>query len=393
MRILHVLRAPVGGLFRHVLDLSAEQARRGHDVGLVVADTADELTSRRLVAAEPNLTLGIERLAIPRGIGSTDIQAALAVRRRVQALGVDVVHGHGAKGGAYARLAGLKVRVSGRPVRVVYTPHGGTLNFDPKSVEGRVYHAMERVLDAATSGIVFESAFAAATFQSVIGAGRAPRRVVHNGLRPSDFEPRRLAPDAADLLFVGELRFLKGVDVLLGAIHDLTLQGRPVSAVIVGSGPDRAVFEATAATLGLADRVRFTGAMPAADAFGLGRILIVPSRKESLPYIVLEAAAAGVPLIATNVGGIPEIVDGSDTTLVPADDAAALARAVAVLLDDPELAAARARRLYGAVHDRFTVGRMADDIASFYDDLAEPMPRGGASGVPKTDAFVAGPPR
>ena len=108
----------------------------------------------------------------------------------------------------------------------------------------------------------------------------------------------------------------KGVDVLLRALAEVA-RARPVHAVIVGSGPDREVFVKLAEELGLERIVTFTGAMPAALAFRRGRAIVVPSRAESLPYIVLEAAAAAMPLIATEAGGIPEIVEGSDTKLLP----------------------------------------------------------------------------
>ena len=84
-------------------------------------------------------------------------------------------------------------------------------------------------------------------------------------------------------------------------------EGRHLRADIVGDGPDRQRFETQAADLGLGGAVSFTGAMPARTAFARGRLLVVPSRAESLPYVVLEAAAAGMPMIATRVGGIPEI--------------------------------------------------------------------------------------
>src|SRR5258708_24803173 len=85
------------------------------------------------------------------------------------------------------------------------------------------------------------------------------------------------------------------------------MEGRKVTATIVGNGPDRAQFEREVAKHGLGEQVQFVGAKPARQAFSLGRLLIVPSRAEALPYIVLEAAAAGGPMIATQVGGIPEI--------------------------------------------------------------------------------------
>lgn len=106
--------------------------------------------------------------------------------------------------------------------------------------------------------------------------------------------------------------------------------------------------------------------MPAAQAFPLGRVLAMPSRAESFPYIVLEAAAASIPLVATSVGGIPEIVVGTDTALVPPDDIEALRSALQAALDDPAAATARALRLQASIADRFTVERMASGILDFY---------------------------
>ena len=98
----------------------------------------------------------------------------------------------------------------------------------------------------------------------------------------------------------------------------------------------------------------------------------MPSRAESFPYIVLEAAAAGIPLIATSVGGIPEIVEGSDTELVAPENIAALASAVAAVLADPAGALNRAARLKASVASRFTVERMSSAIVTFYSD-ARPL--------------------
>ena len=135
---------------------------------------------------------------------------------------------------------------------------------------------------------------------------------------------------------------------------------RPVSAVIVGAGPDREAFERLAEELQLTGAVTFPGPLPAAQAFPRGRAIVVPSRAESLPFIVMEAAAAQLPLIATDVGGIPEIVAGSDTPLLPAGDVQALARALQAFLDDPGTAKARALRLQQTVQKRFAIGCYAD---------------------------------
>ena len=106
--------------------------------------------------------------------------------------------------------------------------------------------------------------------------------------------------------------------------------------------------------------------MPAREAFRLGRTLVVPSRAESLPYIVLEAAAAGLPLLATDVGGIPEIVAGTDTALLPPGDVDALAHAMMGVLDNPVAARSRAERLRETVAERFTIEAMTDGVLDLY---------------------------
>jgi len=118
--------------------------------------------------------------------------------------------------------------------------------------------------------------------------------------------------------------------------------------------------------LGLADKVVFAGAQPARTAFARGRCVVVPSRAESLPYVVLEAAAAQMPLIATNVGGIPEIMAGTDVPLIPPDNAEALAAQLRAFLVNPQPFLARARVLQAHVAQRFTVDAMTRAIVSFY---------------------------
>ena len=327
-RVLHCLRAPVGGLFRHVCDLSLEQARRGHAVSVVCdAATADALTEDRLERLAPHLALGLLRVPMSRELGMRDVTALRAVKERPLKFDFDVIHGHGAKGGAYSRLVARAMKRAGEPVVSCYTPHGGSLHYHPSTATGRIYMGLERQLARYTDAIVFESNYAAARYSAQVGVPACATRVIPNGLAPEEFVQAEPAPGAADFLFVGELRHLKGVDVLLRALAQVRAR-RTVSAVIVGAGPDAAKYTREAAKYGLEGVVTFKGPTPAREAFRLGRTLVVPSRAESLPYIVLEAAAAGLPLLASDVGGIPEIVAGTDTDLLPPGDADALAHAM-----------------------------------------------------------------
>jgi len=371
MKIVHVLRAPVGGLFRHVRDLSREQAARGHEVGAVCdISSCDSLTERRLSQLAPVLSLGLERVAMARDIDLRDFTATRATSRIAERMGADVVHGHGAKGGAYARLAAAGLKRGRNPVVAVYTPHGGSLHYAPSSLKGRVFMGLERYLARATDGIVFESAYAAKLYAGHV-APPVPlkTRIIPNGIAEEEFEPILPDTDAADFLFVGELRRLKGVDLLIEALAMLDSPFKE-RAVIVGEGPDQERFRAQAAALGLSDRIRFAGAIPAREAFKLGRTLIMPSRAESLPYIVLEAAAAGLPMIATDVGGVSEIVAGTQVQLVPSEDVVALANAMQRHLAARDETLAVAADLRSAVARRFTVGAMATSTLDFYSELA-----------------------
>ncbi len=362
LNILHVFRAPVGGLFRHVIDLARGQAARGHRVGLI-ADSSTGGANAEKVLAEitPELALGLTRIPMRRHIGLGDLMAAFHAGRRIAAVKADVIHGHGAKGAAYGRLA----MAPAGTIRA-YTPHGGSLWFDRSTLAGCIYLGLEHALRSRTDLLLCESAFSAETFRRKIGEPSGLVRVVHNGVSEAEFAEAPLAPDATDLLFIGELRDLKGIDVLLDAMAQLQRAGRKLTATLVGDGPDRAALIERAARNGLAERARFPGAMPARKAFALGRALVVPSRAESLPYIVLEAAAAQKPLISTSVGGIPEIYGPMSGTLVPAGNVEALARAIAETIDHPDRAADRAQQLRTRVAASFSIDVMVDGVLSAY---------------------------
>jgi glycosyltransferase involved in cell wall biosynthesis len=288
------------------------------------------------------------------------------VARRVNAT---VLHGHGAKGGAYARIARRALRREGRAVTSFYTPHGGSLNYKPGSMESRVFCGLEQIFDAWTDGLVFESAYAKVKYGQLVGFKNAPSRVIPNGLRPSDFFEPAHGPETADFVFLGELRPVKGIGLFLQALANLQPQTKS-RAVIVGSGPLDGELKAQAASLGLADHVRFTGALPAPDAFALGRCFVVPSLAESFPYVVLEAAAAGLPLISTDVGGIPEIVAGTDTPLIAAGAVEPLEAAMRAVLAQPDTARLRAVHLKANVAQKFTVAGMTRSVIEFYEDRA-----------------------
>ena len=364
LSVLQVMRAPVGGLFRHVADLTRGLAARGHRVGLVVDSLAsDARTESTLEDLSQCTALGIHRVPIPRVLGLADIRATRTIRKLAHEHGVAVLHGHGAKGGFHARMARI-----GHPERkAVYTPHGGVLHFSPSSVSGRAFHTLEKLLAPLTDTVIFESRFAQKSYCELIGQPKCRQVIVHNGVTEDEFRPVDLQDGAADFVFVGELRHLKGYDLLLEALAPLTRpDGTPATLVLVGDGPDRTHVHEMIRNLGLSGRVELPGARPARDMFARGRCVVVPSRAESLPYIVIEAAAAGKPVIASRVGGISEIFGPTADRLVPPEDVGALRRAMQAFLASPDQEREQTLLRRQHVSGHLSVEQMVSAVESVY---------------------------
>jgi glycosyltransferase involved in cell wall biosynthesis len=152
------------------------------------------------------------------------------------------VHGHGAKGGAYARLAASRL---GANLSILHTAACFTTSW--ASAQGFAFLTAEKLLLRKTSGLVFVCDYERKAFDGKVGLGQHSQYVVaHNGLWDEEFQPVALEPDCTDILFVGELRALKGVDELLDALAILN-RDMPVRATITGAGPDdAALFQARA---------------------------------------------------------------------------------------------------------------------------------------------------
>ncbi|ADZ70360.1 glycosyltransferase family 4 protein [Polymorphum gilvum] len=371
LRIVHCVRSPIGGIFRHIHDLAIAQSQAGHAVGVICdSSSGSDFDNAFVDRLRPHLALGVARFPMQRSLALQDLAAAFRLYRYVKDLKPDIVHGHGAKGGAYMRAIGTLLRLQGRDVTRIYCPHGGSLHYDPNRLEGRVYHALERLQAHFTDGLIFVSDYEYAAYETKVGHPRIPARVVYNGLQPSEFMPVQPDEDARDFLYIGMLRDLKGPDLFIEALYNLRLRtGQAPSAHIVGEGPDRAKYEQKVKDLGLTGAVTFHGALPARQAFRMGRCVVVPSRAEAMPYIVLETVAAQVPLIATRVGGIPEIFGRYASRLVEAGDVDKLTAAMEGALADPQAMRSFAKSLRTCLAETFSVDLMSDRITALYRQL------------------------
>ena len=362
LRIVHVLRGVQGGSFRHLLDLAREQARRGHRVGLVCADGVGGLaTDEALRGMRPHCELGVHRLPMARTLGYSDLGAIRSCGRVLRRARPDIVHGHGAKGAVFARLLARRAGA-----KAVYTPHGGSLHYSWDSPSGALFLTVERALMSRTDGLIFVSDYSRSSYEEKVGHPTCPHRVIHNGLLDEEFIPVPRGSEVYDFAFIGEIRTLKGVDVLLDAVAELTAS-RETSVLIVGSGPDEERVRARVGDLGLSRTVTLSPAIhPARDAFALARCVVIPSLAESLPYIVLEVLASRVPLLVTRVGGIPEIFGEYADSLLPPGDASSLAGAMHEFLEDPGPVTERAALLHEHVTLHGRVPQMVDATLELY---------------------------
>jgi glycosyltransferase involved in cell wall biosynthesis len=364
LRILHATRAPVGGIFRHILDLANGQADRGHHVGIIADSlTGGERAETVLKEIAPRLKLGVHRLAIHREPHPADFLVWTNFMRLIKRLKPDVLHGHGAKAGAFVRM-----RPGSRETIRVYTPHGGSLHYPLNTVKGAMYARLERALMNSTELFLFESAFARDTYQRTIGIPRGLVRCVFNGVTANEFDPVAKAEDATDVVYVGEFRRIKGADLLIDAVARLRADGKPVTLTLAGDGEELRHLKAQIERLGLGEAVRFIGHVKAHYGFSKGRLLVVPSRGDSMPYVVIEAAAAGIPMVAANVGGIPEIFAEHRDALFAPNIVAAMADAIEIAMEDPEAALARAKSLRERIFLHFSQKAMVEGVLAGYRD-------------------------
>lgn len=369
LRILHCFRSPVGGIFRHVKDLIHQQVKWGHSVGVICDNnTGGPFEEALLSDLEPCLELGLYRIPMDRSVGPQDLLVMKKLYGQIRDIDADVLHSHGAKGGVYARFIGtLLRRGSKRPARL-YCPHGGSIHYDHKTLAGRFYFGAERILERFTDRLIFVSRYEQDTYFDKVGQSACPYSLARNGLKPEEFVPVKTHEAATDFLYIGMMRDLKGVDLLLDAFPIVAKRlSRPISATMVGDGPDLARYKQVASKFGDDVNITFHDPMPARQAFELGHTVIVPSRAESMPYVVLEALAAKRPILATRVGGIPEIFAESAGALIGPDNLDQLSTALAGHLSGTRKAP-DFDLLHAQIKDRFSVETMTDSITQAYQD-------------------------
>jgi len=377
-----IARLNMGGPALHVAYLASGLREHGYDTTLVAGSLARGEDSMEFVADE--LGVKVERLpGLRRDISPIrDVFAVFRLAQLIRRERPTILHTHTAKAGAVGRLAAL-VSGDARPPIVVHTFHGHVLRgyFGPLRTLG--FRLLERWLARGTDALV---AVSPEVRDDLVRLGVAPREkftVVRLGIeleerlgggRNGRDETRRvlgIAPERFTVGWIGRMTGVKRTGDVLLAFKELRERGVDALLCMVGDGPEREQVEQRAHDLGIMRDTLFLGYQEdVAPYYSAFDAMILPSGNEGTPVSAMESLAAGRPVVATRVGGVPDVVrDGEDGFLVELGDVPELASALARLADDPELRTRMGEAGRARVLSRYAVQRLVDDVDRLYRSL------------------------
>lgn len=380
-RVLRVIaRLNVGGPALHVSYLTEGLASRGYETTLAAGEISEGEGSMAFVAERR----GIEVMSIPglqREVSPlADARVVRELAELIRRLRPHVLHTHTAKAGAVGRTA-ARVVGSDRPPVVVHTFHGHTLRGYFGATKERAYRKIERALARETDALIavspevrdelVEIGVAPATRFVVIRLGIELTERMEGAERGGALRASLGLADRFTVGWVGRMTSVKQAPDVLRTVRRLHDRGVDAGLVMVGDGPDRSELEALASELGIAEATRFVGFQddvgPWYHAFDA---LLLPSRSEGTPVTAIETLAAGRPVVATRVGGVPDVVqDGVDGFLVAVGDVEGATAHLAQLADDPELRARMGAAGQERTLRRYRVERLVEDVDRLYRSL------------------------
>ncbi|MFT4002091.1 MAG: glycosyltransferase family 4 protein [Rhizobium sp.] len=371
LSLLQVLEPSGGGSGRHFLDLCRAMQNRGHSVTAIYSPVRAEPA---FVAELEGLGLdNVISLAMRRAPGPWDLTAWRHLRKIASVHGpFDLIHGHSSKAGALTRL-----RLPGRHVPVLYTPHAFRTMDPTLGARGRlIYGGIERFLGTWLTDRLVCVSQDEYNHALSLGIPEARLRVVVNGVNAPPASQRAairkrygIPADALLFGFVGRMTRQKAPERLVDAFARIAAELPHAYLLMIGIGELADIVKDMIKKAGLEGRAHLDGSVPGVTAIDAFDVVVMPSRYEAMSYVMLEAAAAGKPLVLSDVGGARTVLEhGKNGYIVPnSDDPEALAAAMASLADPALLAnftaEARGRK------DGYTLAGMADATERIYHEL------------------------
>ena len=388
VRVLRVIaRLNMGGPALHVAYLTDGLKKRGYETTLVAGSLARGEDSMAFVADARGVSvIRIDELG--REISPLrDLVATFRLARLIRRERPQILHTHTAKAGTVGRVAAL-LAGSRRPPIVVHTFHGHVLRGYFGPLRSLFFRLLERWLAAQTTALI---AVSPQVRDDLVALGIAPRErfaVIRLGIELDE----RVAPDQNGRVesrrylgipdgrfavgWIGRMTAVKRTDDVLVAFKSLRESGVDATLCMVGDGPDRAGLEQRAHDLGIVRDTLFLGYQEdVAPFYAAFDALVLPSSNEGTPVSVIEALGAGRPVVATRVGGIPDVVrDGEEGFLVEPGATDELAERLGQLARDPALRERMGKQGRDRVLPRYAVERLVDDIDRLYRSLLEADP-------------------
>jgi glycosyltransferase involved in cell wall biosynthesis len=369
MRVAYVVTRSdaVGGASIHVRDMAREMRARSHEVLVLLGGEG--------VVSEQLKTGGIPYRALRhlrRPVHPvTDYRAFLELRSELAGWRPDVVSAHTAKAGWMARAA---CRSIGLPV--LYTPHGWIVGGRLGHLPGRVYGWAEKLASCWSDAIVCVCEYER---RLALSRGIAPPgllHVIHNGVHEIPDELRaRPGVHPPRIACIARFEPPKDHNTIIMALAQVRTADWQLE--LIGDGPLEAGIRRTVERLGLSDRVSFSGYHPdPALALSRAQLFVLSSRSEGLPRSVLEAMRAGLPVIASDVGGVGEaVLDGVNGRLVPPGSVPALADALQNLIADRFARERFGAMAYHRYRSQFRFVPMADSTERLYESIVKSRTR------------------
>jgi glycosyltransferase involved in cell wall biosynthesis len=362
MRVLQII-STIGyyGSESVVSALCSELRSRNAGLALCIL-TSRTQRSRALI--ERAVETGIPSLEICCD-GRLDWQAIRSLRRFIRDQKITVIHSHNYKSNFYALLASL-----GLNVQLVSTCH----NWAYTTRNLRIYAALDRRVLRHFSRV---AAVSQQVSEALVRAGIPAHRVtrIDNGIQVKQFANAVPPASRTEGITIGTVCRLvpeKGVADLLHSAKDILLRHRNVRFLIAGDGPARREFEELAHKLGISSHVTFSGFckdMP--STYAAMDIFVLPSWNEGMPMSVIEAMAAGKPVVATFVGSLPQIITNETGFLIAPGDRQTLAKVLAVLIENRELRQSMGREAVIRARKSFSVQTMADSYFRIYEEVCD----------------------
>ncbi|HEY2374045.1 MAG TPA: glycosyltransferase [Gaiellaceae bacterium] len=387
IRVLRVIaRLNVGGPALHVSQLAAQLDERGYETTLVAGRVGEGEGSMEWVAEQ----LGVKPVYIPalqREISpAADVPAVAELRRLIREHRPDILHTHTAKAGAVGRMAAA-LAGDHRPKVVVHTFHGHVLRGYFSPFRTTFFRKLERNLARLSDALIAVSPevrddlvrLGVARDYKIwvirLGLDLAGRTATDPQARARVRESLGIPDDRFVVAWLGRMTEIKRTDDLLRAFA-LLRERRDAHLLLVGDGPLRPQLEQLAAKLAVADRCHFVGYQSdIADFLQASDAVALTSANEGTPVSLIEALAAGKPVVTTDVGGVRDVVELDSGVVVQPGDIDAVADGLELLAGDPELRDRLGATGRGRVLERYSVPRLVDDIDSLYRlllDRADP---------------------